>query len=55
MATKPMLTSILIPKPLHKRLKSVVAAKGGQIQLFAALELERAVTREEAKRKKGIA
>jgi hypothetical protein len=47
MATQKGLTSLLIPKPLHKRLKAVVEAKGDTLLRFITLEIERAVAREE--------
>ncbi len=48
------LTPILLPKTLHARLKAIVRAKGAGIQETVTLELERFVTREEAKQKRVI-
>ena len=45
------LTQVLISRPLHGRLKAVVKAKGATIQGFIGIELERIVTREEARKK----
>ena len=44
---------MLIPKPLHKRLKAVI--NKGELQTAIALELERFVAKREAHKKKRVA
>lgn len=54
-ATQKHLTSILIPKILHERLKTMVRIKGTTIQGIVALQLGNYITREETRRKRNAA
>lgn len=51
MATQKGLTSVLIAKLLHKRLKVVAQARGGTLQEFIAVEMERIASNEEARQR----